>query len=357
MKKCNSKQCNKKWFAMAALASAVSLAMPVQALELNVYGVGHLSADNVNDGADSAIHVTSNSSRLGFRGNQDIGDGMKVLFQLESGADLSGQGSNDGNGGGTTSGVFTDARDSYVGLGGGFGTVLAGKLGGLNQWLYDYNLFGDQVGDLGNIWGGSGLPGRVNNALHYRTPDFNGISVGLSYVPDEDPAVSTDSTIAKVDYADGALKVGGAVASVGQASGDDWSVTAVTASYDFGKFSVGGGVQNETNMGGVSGADRSSYTLGASMKVGAKGTLKAQIANSSADGADNDASQIAIGYDHSLNKYATVYVAYAATTNEDTATFTANNWGHGDTVTPVAGDDPNAVSVGVVVKFDAGLSR
>ncbi len=356
MKKHNSKHCNKKWFVITTLAGAATLAMPVQALELNVYGVGHLSADNVNDGADSAIHVTSNSSRLGFRGNQDIGDGMKVLFQLESGADLTGQGSNDGNGGGTTSGVFTDARDSYVGLGGGFGTVLAGKLGGLNQWLYDYNLFGDQVGDLGNIWGGSGLPGRVTSALHYRTPDFNGISVGLSYVPDENTAVTQDATVVKVDYVGGALKIGGALATIKTAA-EDWSVNALTASYDFGKFTVGGGLQTESNMAGVSGADRSSYTLGASMKVGGNSTLKAQIANSSADGVDNDASQLAIGYDHSLNKYATVYVAYAATTNEANATFTANNWGHGDAVTPVAGDDPNVLSVGLVVNFDVGLSR
>ena len=63
---------------------------------------------------------------------------------------------------------LTTARDSYVGLKGGFGTALVGRLPALNQWLYDYNLFADQVGDLGNIWGGDGLSSRANHAAYYQ---------------------------------------------------------------------------------------------------------------------------------------------------------------------------------------------
>lgn len=350
MKKSN----DKKWVAVTALAGVCVLASPVQALELNVYGVGHLSADSVDDGTDSGIYVASNSSRLGFRGNHDLGNGLKAVFQLESGVDLTGQGENDGNGGTATgnSSVFTAARDSYAGLAGGFGMVIAGKLGGLNQWLYDYNLFGDQVGDLGNVWGASGLPGRVSNALHYRTPDLGGLTVGFSYVPDEDPAVSTDASIIKADYVKGALKVGGAYANIGTAN-NDWTATAVTASYDFGQFTVGGGLQSETDISGVSGADRSSITLGASMKAGANGTLKAQYAASDPEGNDNDSTQLSVGYDHVLNPSTTAYVAYAKVDNDIGASITANNWGHGDAVS--AAGDPNALSVGLVVKFDAGI--
>jgi predicted porin len=345
---------------LAALASACVLGSPAQALELNIYGVGHFSADSVDDGADSGTYVASNSSRLGFSGNHELGNGIKAIFQIESGVDLTGQGENDGNGPTATgnSSVFTAARDSYAGLTGGFGTVIAGKLGGLNQWLYDYNLFGDQVGDLGNVWGASGLPGRVTDAVHYRTPDLSGLSVGLSYVPDEDTTVTRDAMIAKADYATAGLKIGGAYAKVGQddpVNDNDWVVTVVTASYDFGQFSVGGGLQNETDIGGVSGADRSSYTLGTSMKVGASGSLKAQYAVSNYDANNSDSTQLAIGYDHALNKYTTVYVAYAKVDNDDLATITANNWGHGDAVSPTAGNDPSALSLGVVVKFDGSL--
>jgi predicted porin len=353
MTKNNFHRRNKVWIAVTTLAGACVLASPVQALELNVYGVGHLSADSVDDGNESATFIASNSSRLGFRGNQDLGNGMKAVFQIESGVDLTGQGGNDGNGGaeGDTNGVFTAARDSYAGIAGGFGMVIAGKLGGLNQWLYDYNLFGDQVGDLGNVWGASGLPGRAANAAHYRTPDFGGLSVGLSYVPDEDTTVTADASIVKADFATGGLKVGGAYAKVGE----DWTVTALTASYDLGQFTVGAGAQNESDIAGISGADRSSYTVGASMKLGANGTLKAQYAVSNPDADDSDSRQLAVGYDHSLNKYTTVYVAYAKVDNDDGAAITANNYGHGDAVGVVAGNDPSALSVGLVVKFDAGF--
>ena len=45
---------------------------PSQAVEINLYGLGHLSADQVDDGQDSSPHPASNSSRLGFYGSQKI---------------------------------------------------------------------------------------------------------------------------------------------------------------------------------------------------------------------------------------------------------------------------------------------
>ncbi|WP_303904582.1 porin [Thiohalomonas denitrificans] len=360
MKNNNRSARDMNWLRITALAGACALATPAQALQLNIYGVGHVSADSVDNGTDSESFIASNSSRLGFRGNHELGNGLAAVFQYEAGVDLTGQGGNDGNGAaaGSTSDIFTAARDSYAGLSGGFGSVVAGKVGGLNQWLYDYNLFGDQVGDLGNVWGGSGLPGRVTDALQYQTPNVGGLSLGLTYVPDEDADVSEDVIIAKADYATGGLNLGGAYTQLGQddpVNDDDWTVVAVTASYGFDRFTVGGGLQSETDIGGVSGADRSSYTVGASAKVGANGLWKAQYATSDHDNDDQDASQIAIGYDHAVNDYTTVYAAYAAVDNDDAAAITANNYGHGDAVTPALGKDPSAFSLGIVIKFDAGL--
>jgi predicted porin len=112
---------------------------------------------------------------------------MSVLFQYESGVDLTGRGSGDGNGGGVPGNtLFTRTRDSFVGLNGGFGTFLAGRLPAHNQWLYDFNLFGDQVGDLGNIFG-KNLPGRADGALHYKTPSFGGVTVGLAMYQNKEP--------------------------------------------------------------------------------------------------------------------------------------------------------------------------
>lgn len=344
---------------VVAMAVGTTLSTPVWALDLSIYGVGHLSADSINNGSTSSGYLHSNSSRLGFKGNHDIGNGLAVLFQYESGVDLTGNGTGDGNGGANSNGqIFTRARDSFVGLKGGFGTVLLGRLPALNQWLYDYNLFGDQVGDLGNIWGGDGLPGRADHAAYYRTPDFGGFSFGLSYVPNQG-GTNAKSYIAKGDYAKGGLKLGAAYGNFGSgvAGTPDHKTDAITASYDFGAFNLGGGWQRETAIGGVSNADRNKYTLGAAVKAGSSGTVKAQYANAgNLNGTPSSgAKQLAVGYDHAWDKSTTLYVAYAKTRNDTGASYSAFDWGHGDQGVPAIAGSPSAISVGVVYKFDVGL--
>lgn len=347
---------------LSLLAGSVGMALsvPAPALELSVYGVGHLSADSIDTDDDSSGYIHSNSSRLGIKGSHGVGNGAAILFQYESGVDLTGKGTGDGNGGANSDGqLFTRARDSYVGVKSGFGTVLFGRLGGLNQWLYDYNLFADQVGDLGNIWGGDGLPGRTDHAAWYRTPSFGGATLALTYVPDQGTN-DANAYIGKVEYGNGGIKLGGAFANFGNGSGSaDTKVAAMTASYDAGAFSVGGGWQRETGIGGIPNADRDKYTLGATVKLGSSGTVKAQYTK--ADDLDNtsntSADQWALGYDYAWDKNTTLYVAYASTDNDAGARYTSYNYGHGDQGVPglASGSQPSAISVGVVYKFDVGL--
>ncbi len=328
------------------------------AFELNLYGVGHLSADNVDDGQDSSIYMTSSSSRLGFVGSHYIDSDLKVFFQYETGVDLTAQGENDGNGGANSTGqIFTKGRPTFVGLSGNFGKFLIGHMPALDQWVNDYNLFADQVGDLGNLWEGSGVPGRVDNVLQYTSPDMNGFNVAVSYVPEEGDDDS-DNVFVKGNYTRGPLKLGAAYALVGQGMDkDEHTAAAITVGYDFGRLSIGGGFQSESDIGGVSGADRDSFTIGASIKAGAKGTLKAQFANSDGDADESDATQSAIAYDYALDKNTVLYVAYARMSNDDNVSFSANGKGHGDKVTPVMGEDPSAVSFGIVSKFDVSLAK
>lgn len=345
---------------VAALAAGAAISTPAVALDLSIYAVGHLSADNIDTGADTSGYIHSNSSRLGFKGSHDLGNGLSVLFQYESGVDLTGKGTGDGNGGANSSGqIFTRTRDSFVGVKGGFGTALIGRVGGLNQWLYDYNLFGDQVGDLGNLWGGDGLPGRIDHAVQYISPDLSGFNVGVTYAPDQG-VNDTNVSVIKGNYVNGGLKVGAAYLNAGGGVGkNDHKATAITASYDLGAFNVGGGWQNETDIGGVSGADRNKYTLGAAAKVGSNGTVKAQYVRAGEmDNTPNtSASQWAVGYDHAWDKNTTLYVAYAKTNNGTASAFSAYNYGHGDQGAPaiVNGNDPSAISVGIVYKFDANV--
>jgi predicted porin len=355
------KNCKAAAFALAACAGT-AISVPAAALDLSIYGVGHLSGDKIDTGTSSSSYLHSNSSRLGFKGSHDLGNGLSILAQYESGVDLTGNGTGDGNGGANSNGqIFTRARDSFVGVRGGFGTVQLGRLPALNQWVYDYNLFADQVGDLGNIWGGGSLPGRADHAAYYRTPDFGGFGLGLTYVPTQG-GTNTSAYIAKGDYAKGGLKLGVAYGNFndgGAVGAADNKAAAVTASYDFGAFNLGGGWQRETGIGNVSGADRNNYTLGAAVKAGSNGTVKAQYARAGDLGStpSSSAKQWALGYDHAWDKNTTLYVAYAKTQNDANAKYTSYDYGHGDQGVPdlVAGNSPRVISVGVVYKFDLGI--
>ena len=356
----------RKTFLATAIASLGLCAGSASALEMNLYGTGHLSLDSSDDGQSSQLYLASNSSRLGFRGDHALSDGVKVIFQYESGVDLTGRGVNDGNGGGNdnANSLFTTARDAWLGVSGRFGTVQSGRLPGLNQWVYDYNLFADQVGDLGNIWGATGIPARANGVVAYTTPANDlGLSAALSYQPESGNEKQDGmSLVVKYDYQD-VLELGAAYASIGEgltgagASKPDHTVAALTVGFEKGGFTVGGGYQTESDIGGSAGEDRDSYTLGASFTMGEMGVIKAQYTSSSSDSGTYDGSMYAIGYDYHYDKHTTVYVAYASTSNDPGASFTANNYGHGQTVVPGIGDDPASLSFGLVYSFDTSLTH
>jgi len=328
----------------------------LQAVELNIYGQGHLSVDNVDDGTDTSLHTASSSSRLGFNGKHEISNNLDVIFQFESGVDLTAQGVNDGNGGADSSGqIFTKGRPSFIGLQGDFGKILIGHMPFLDQWANDYNLFADQIGDLGNLWEASGLPGRSDNVIYYMTPDYSGFNVAATFVPDEGVDNSNQYVI-KGNYSNNSLKLGLAFTCVGQGdASDDHTGYAMTVGYSFKDFTIGGGFQQEMDIGGISGEDRSSFSLAGSMKVGQNGKLKLQYAVSSSDNNQSDATQYAVGYDYSLAKNTVLYIAYANMDNELNTSFSVNGKGHGDKVVPLSGNDPAAFSVGIVYHFNHQL--
>lgn len=117
-------------------------------------------------------------SRLGFKGVEDLGGGLKALFQLEAGFSND-TGALQGDKGATN--LFR--RKSVVGLGGNFGSVLLGRqtdiLDDVSQWT--------SVQDFGGVTGSVGhnldrLEGtRTNNSIRYNTPDLAGFTGSLIY--------------------------------------------------------------------------------------------------------------------------------------------------------------------------------
>src|SRR5574343_1986967 len=180
--------------AIAGLASTAAFAQS----NVTIYGRMDLGAayrdgnsggvNNIESQYEIASGIGS-GSRIGFKGVEDLGNGLKAVFQTEFGigidqrakaskvTDTNGDeiGSND-NG---TSATWTN-RNSYVGLTGGFGTVVAGRLDGVRYGVFNtYDPFAG--GTIGNFTQMTAQVDRADNAIAYISPSFNGFGLVLAY--------------------------------------------------------------------------------------------------------------------------------------------------------------------------------
>ncbi len=351
---------------LIAFAVAATLVPAAAMADATVYGRVHVSLDSVTGIAANKNNqaFNSNSSRFGVKGGTDLDGGMKAMFQLESGVNSVGGQVPDGNGGaGGTGPVFSNARDMYIGLSSGFGSVTIGRQGGANQWVYDSNLFGDQLGDAGNFNSGAGVGGRLDQVLIYKTPDINGFKAGLTIIPasslDSTGVTGRSSNGVKLDYGNAGITGHLAYFKVGTTSGvtdTDNKNTSVAGSYDFGKGMVTAQyVSTTTDVTGSASKKRNVYNIGGKFNVSGNSAVKAQYSKAGdlTGTANSGANMFALGYDYNYSKNVDVYVVYAATSNDANGTYTVDNWGHGGKAGggAISGEDPKGFGVGLTYNF------
>lgn len=136
--------------------------------------------------------VDASNSRIGFRGTEDLGNGLKTIWQIESTVPLDT---------GDSSGILA-TRDSYVGLRGGFGTVRLGNMETVYKTLGDplkfLNISSGNFVSVSNIisarqpfnTGGTASSAgsfhlRQKNSVLYNSPEFGGLQLHAMYSPDE----------------------------------------------------------------------------------------------------------------------------------------------------------------------------
>ena len=173
--------------AIASALTAPALAFADTA-NVNFYGV--LAADVELVKADKAPaaaassrgRVMSDASRVGLMGSDDLGNGLKAIFQVESRVNLVG---NESAGGG---GVFDGMRNSNVGLQGDFGTAFVGhwdtpfKAAHNKVELFDNTSIGTALALLGSIPGSVGKFNlRQSSSVQYWSPNMSGFQVKGAY--------------------------------------------------------------------------------------------------------------------------------------------------------------------------------
>lgn len=340
---------------MAALVATGAFAQS----SVTVYGV--IDAGYVRDGGGLPGAQTVNrldsgvmsGTRLGFKGVEDLGGGLKANFVAETGfcAD-----SNAGAPNFCTGGNNFMGREARVGLSGGFGAADLGR-----QYTPAFVVLttidpfstgtAAQIGNLFDSAGGYGVAGantgnpRMNNAIKYSSPDISGFSASVAYGFGE---VANNSSAGRAlgfnaAYSNGPIYVGlGYHSAKNGANTDDRKNVIFGGTYDFGvakaHFAYGTtkntlaqasfGVNPPTAAANINNGDGRNLMLGVSVPLGA-GSVKASYVRHDDKGLNNfDASQIGIGYFYSLSKRTTVYTAYSTISNKNGSFYTVGNAGN-----------------------------
>lgn len=345
--------------ALAAMTLLAAGAASAQS-SVSIYGVLDASVGSFQTSYDDAV-ANSNTRRtavesgvmttsfIGFKGVEDLGNGLKGTFMLESFLNV-----DNGISGRATGDAFW-ARNANVGLAGDFGAVTVGRMDNL---LYlsslAFNPFGGSFGvsptirqtfgDVGLVYGDYGW----SNTIKYVTPNLNGFTAAVQYQLKETTGNGNgNSWAANVTYLAGPFGVtatyqnfktvttaGSPVnaLSVNFAPGDEQKVWQLGASYDFGGAKLFGQYTGGKQEFAVGGDDLESkqWQIGVSVPMGAGALLASYGQVKYEEGPDEFKNKIfTIGYDYNLSKRTDVYAAYMYDSNDDNDATT--DWETGNT--------------------------
>lgn len=397
---------NKKLLALAVAAALAPAAAMADSGNVSIYGIIDASID-VTDNGDTAQYqgvrthkVSSNSSRIGFKGTEDLGNGLNAVWQIETALNA------DGGSTATTLG----SRNTFLGLSSKTaGTVLLGRHDTpykLATRGLDY--FTDGLADNRNIMGGGGatnnslgsattaasligsaasFDGRQSDVVAYISPTFSGFHAAVAYVAGAELATGTSATVT------GGQTKGKAWSAMGMYDNGPLMASLAYERHSFGSASTGtlgspavfGGTGPVFTVQDLSGRMEKSWKLGVGYKImpalqvgfayektsddldggsnalghkawtlGGKyslGSNDLKLAYTTAgDNAvsNTGAKQWALGVDHNMSKRTKVYAQYVKLSNDTNAFYGLNGAGAtGSVVAKGADADPSAWSFGV----------
>ncbi len=352
----------KKTLLATAVAAVVAGPMAAQA-DVTIYGRIDTAYESITNSAltNDGDHLTSNKSLLGFKGSEDLGNGNKAIFKVEStvGADA---------GTGTIG-----SRNTYAGLAGSWGTLIVGnhdtpyKIVGRKMDLFESAHLGENRAILNS--GANGQNDLRVNTVAYISPTVNGIHGAVAYVPEDINGVAGGTAgagawSALVIYSNSGLFLAGGWQRVeGESFGvglQNQTYWRFAAKYSMNNFTVGGMYQKNSDRAGVAGNDTNSWTLIGKYKAGANVFKLAYTKATDKDGAtgvglDEGGKMFTLGFDHNFSKRTKVYVNYSKLTNNSGATFSFRAGGHDNTGATTggiaAGEDQKGLAIGIRHKF------
>lgn len=343
----------KKFLVATALLSSLGLAQAQSTA--TVYGVIDTGVQSANLGAGRLTRMADSqlaTSRLGFKGTEDLGNGLKASFQLEGQLNPSA-----GSMGSTTTVVTNEVfnRDSYVGLGhASLGEVRIGRTDVAKAGEVDATITMPISGNFGLMpVNGTGveLGTDQKNVVSYFSPTIKGFQVIAGHATSANgttTAATDKQTGATLVYTTGALKL-----AVGRQMNDGAGLAkrdanTYGASYDLGRAVVGiAHAEGDTSTT----ADVTSKSTIGTVKVPFGGKYAAHVLyGTTTDGsktADGKGTGYAVVLTNDLSKRTTLYAAYTSVTNQSQSSMRFFN----GTAPVSAGQDTNSFGVGINHSF------
>jgi predicted porin len=314
-----------------AIASALSAPAFADNANITVYGKAFLTLDSHNNGTNTSMRVNTNASRFGVKGSEDLGDGLKGLFQYEVEMDADGSG---GNGLGKT-------RNSYFGLQGDFGKVALGihdtpfKVAHNKIELFDNTTSWSATNVIGRS-AGKNYNTRQKNMVQYWTPKMGALSAAIMYSPDEAKTSTSNKGIMSMSATfaqDNIYAAAGYESRADVTVGTTDSAFRLVGKFDLADAWVGAMLENiKTNTSTTASVTGNNVELVGGVKMGA-GSIAASFAKagSTAVGtaAANDVNNIAIKYAYKFSKRTEGFVAYGSKKTNGATSVTATTFGGG----------------------------
>lgn len=392
----------------AAPASVYAQQQPPSGSSVQIYGTLNLNFQNSERGGATAVGTTglatlsaaatgvnvtsrngvsTDSSNIGFKGTENLGGGLKAVFQIETSANIDGQNL-----------AAIGNRNSKVGLSGAFGEIFFGN------WDTPFKAvtYGTKVGDpfrSTDVFGyqsimsspgfkqrsGAYLSGtnnasydnRANNTVAYWSHVYNGFSGKLAYSANEGKTATRDPNLwsLALNYDNGPLSVVYAyerhkdafgltvmqAASTGTTSSD--FAHRLGAGYSFGGTTVSAlwerlDYSNSGTVAGVTSYKRDAWQLALLHRMGPH-AFQARY-NQAQDGSCGNvagncttnglgAKQWTLGYGYALSKRTEGFLYYTRLDNKDAASYTFTVAGNADVTTGAfgVGSDAQALGLGI----------
>ena len=316
----------KSLLALAALTAFAGVASAQSSVTL--FGLIDLSANSIKNGTQSQKLLSSNqlaSNRLGFRGTEDLGGGLRAGFWLEGGMN------NDDGTGTATGGGQNWQRRSTISLMGGFGELRLGRDYTPTFWNHTiFDPFGTNgVGAQTNLMfaqgtttvfnAGATTTVRANNSIGYFLPTMGGI-YGQAMVAAGEGTAGNKYVGGRIGYAAGPVNVAVAYGKTEIVGNRDQMALNVGGSFNLGFMTLMGQWHKyETDVTATVNRDQTNWMVGATAPFGAS-TLKVSYGKASSDGQDRDGNQIAVGYQYDLSKRTALYATASRLKNDGNAT-------------------------------------